>query len=51
MLRLAVVSSLFDHGRYLTIHSEFYILGDVLMSNVYTVFDYGNSQVGFASLA
>lgn len=51
MIQLAVVSSLFNQGRYLTICSEFYILGDVLMSTVYTVFDYGNSQVGFASLA
>jgi Eukaryotic aspartyl protease len=41
---------LFDHRRYLTIYSV-YILGDVLISNVYTLFDYGNPQVGFATLA
>jgi hypothetical protein len=51
MIPLASVSSLFDHKRYLTICSDFYVLGDVLMSNVYTLFDYGNAQVGFASLA
>jgi cathepsin D len=30
---------------------DFWIVGDVFMRNVYTVFDYGNSQVGFAQLA
>ena len=28
-----------------------WIIGDVFMVNVYTVFDIGNSQVGFAELA
>jgi hypothetical protein len=51
MIPLAVVSGSFDHRRYLTIYSEFYVLGDVFISNVYTVFDYGNPQVGFATLA
>ncbi|KAI0318418.1 acid protease [Amylostereum chailletii] len=33
------------------IGSEFWIVGDVFLRNVYTAFDVGNSQVGFATLS
>ncbi|KAI0042304.1 acid protease [Auriscalpium vulgare] len=33
------------------IGSEFWILGDVFMRNVYTQFDVGNKRIGFANLA
>ncbi|KAI0037801.1 acid protease, partial [Auriscalpium vulgare] len=34
-----------------TCPAEFWILGDVFLQNVYTKFDVGNEQIGFASLA
>lgn len=33
-----------------SIGSEFWILGDAFMRNFYTIFDYGKSRVGFATL-
>ncbi|KAI0060071.1 acid protease [Artomyces pyxidatus] len=36
---------------YDTSLDEFWIFGDVFLQNVYTQFDVGNSQIGFASLA
>jgi cathepsin D len=33
------------------IADEFWIVGDVFLQNVYSMFDVGNSQVGFAALA
>ncbi|KAI0058456.1 acid protease [Artomyces pyxidatus] len=34
-----------------SLDGEFWIIGDVFLQNVYTNFDVGNSQVGFATLA
>jgi len=33
------------------IAGEFWIIGDVFLQNVYTTFDIGNLQVGFAQLS
>ena len=36
-----------DHG----MASNVWLLGDTFMKNVYTAFDFGHNQVGFAALA
>jgi len=34
-----------------TLSGKFWVLGDVFLQNVYTAWDVGSSQIGFATLA
>lgn len=42
------VGSIYSNPKVTT---RFWILGDAFMTNYYTAFDFGNSRVGFATLA